>query len=838
VEDTEAEVLPTLRPPIDDVPSSLRAPRRDRKLALNVAAAAAVCATLGAAVYLRFATSSALWLDEALSVNIARLPLHAIPEALRQDGAPPLYYLLLHGWMKVFGTGDLAVRSLSGVFSVAALPLAWLAGRRIAGRAGAWASLVLLATSPFAIRYATEARMYALLAFLVLLGYLALSAALDEPAPGRLLAVAVVSGLLALTHYWALYLLAATAGALALAARRRGQRRAAGRTLGALAAGGVLFAPWLGTFLFQVRHTGTPWYAADMPRILVTFLEDWSGPHPLEARLLAIALFGLLVLGLFGHPLDGHRIELDLHGKLRPRGVAAVGIVALAGAVTASYVTQTAIALRYTTVVLPLFVLAAGAGFAALPRTSMRYLVLGVVAALGLLGARGIGDHRTDAGQVANVIRRAGSAGDVVGYCPDQLGPPVDRLLGKRFEQFTFPALSSPRLVDWVDYVRRNQTEEPASFVDELLRRAAPGANVWLVSSPDYKGPETRCDKARRELLERRPAGFTALSASEGDKREAVDVFPAGTGGYWVATADGHVRSFGDAPLFGDAAGDAAGGPIRSPLAAARSASIVGSRLGGTRPAISTVATSTGPTGAPRHVVGIESTPTGRGYWLLASDGTVLPFGDAQALSPAAPAPGRTAVAMAVTPSGEGYWVAMADGGVLPFGDARELSSPDPLQINGALVGIGATPTGRGYWLFAADGGVFSFGDAPFLGSATDLHKQFVSGESRKGEAGYWLLGSDGTVFTPGDDSFFGAPASFPLGSVPITLAGVPSDRGYRVALADGTILSYSAEPGAAPVVTKVPGAVAVEGWVSSAEPPTRRGRFSSSPASPVRRNL
>ena len=66
--------------------------------------------TLAAAVVLRNASRSDLWLDEALTVNISRLPLRDLPDALRHDGAPPLYYGLLHLWMLVFGTGDTAAR--------------------------------------------------------------------------------------------------------------------------------------------------------------------------------------------------------------------------------------------------------------------------------------------------------------------------------------------------------------------------------------------------------------------------------------------------------------------------------------------------------------------------------------------------------------------------------------------------------------------------------------------------------------------------------------------------------------------------------------------------------
>ena len=144
--------------------------------------AAAVAVVLVVAVVLRFWTSSDLWLDEALTVNIARLPLHEIPSFLRRDGSPPLYYYLLHFWISMFGTSDVAVRSLSGVFGVITLPLVWLAGKRLGGNRLGWIALLLLASSPFAVRYDTETRMYSLVALLTVLGFLALDRSLRRPA--------------------------------------------------------------------------------------------------------------------------------------------------------------------------------------------------------------------------------------------------------------------------------------------------------------------------------------------------------------------------------------------------------------------------------------------------------------------------------------------------------------------------------------------------------------------------------------------------------------------------------------------------------------------------------
>ncbi len=163
-------------------------------------------------------TRSPLWLDEALSVNIAHLPIGEIPAALRHDGHPPLYYVLLHGWISLFGSGDVAVRSLSGLFAVATLPLAWVIGRRRGGPTLGWLFTAVMAMSPFALRYATETRMYSLLIVLVLAGYLLLDDVVRRratgcPPAGR--ARPCCPGLLLLTHYWSIWLLGAVEVVLA-----------------------------------------------------------------------------------------------------------------------------------------------------------------------------------------------------------------------------------------------------------------------------------------------------------------------------------------------------------------------------------------------------------------------------------------------------------------------------------------------------------------------------------------------------------------------------------------------------------------------------------------------
>ena len=258
----------------------------------------------------RFLAPGGLWLDEALSVNIAKLPLQQVPGALVQDGSPPLYYLVLHYWMLVFGQSDFAVRALSGVISTATLPFLWAAGQRAGGRRVAWAALLLGASSPWAIYYGTDTRMYSLMALEAILWYLAVRRALELPSRGRLACVAAVTAALMYTHYWDLYLVA-VGGMWALwrswTESRTGihvpyaQPGAARRVLWAMLVGLAIWLPWSPVFVFQALHTGTPWTTPPGPEDLLSVFGYFAGSGP-SGELLTFMLFGLVALGLFAKP--------------------------------------------------------------------------------------------------------------------------------------------------------------------------------------------------------------------------------------------------------------------------------------------------------------------------------------------------------------------------------------------------------------------------------------------------------------------------------------------------------------------------------------------------------
>jgi mannosyltransferase len=453
---------------------------------------------LAATMALRFWTTSDLWLDEALTVNIARQPLHLIPSFLRRDGAPPLYYLLLHFWTGWFGASDVAVRSLSGVFGVVTVPLAWLAGKRLAGRTVAWAAALLVATSPFAIRYATETRMYSLVMLLSVLGYLALDRALRRPQAGNLVAVAAVASLLLYSHYWSIYLIGTVVLWLAWKAwRGQPQLRAGARaSLVASLIGCLTFLPWLPTFLYQSRHTGTPWATPANFAAMVNAVASFAGGGTNGGRALALIFFALAGLGVFGTATDRFHIALDIRTRPWGRPLAITVVGTLAAAIAGGFITNSAFDARYASVVFIPLILLVSLGLITFRDRRIRVGVLAVAIVAGLGSSiPNVTTNRTQAGQVAAAIAATAKPGDIVAYCPDQLGPAVNRLLpAGRYAQTTFPRGTGPVFVDWADYAAASKAGSPVAFSERLESMAASGHQIYLVWAPGYQTFGTKCE--------------------------------------------------------------------------------------------------------------------------------------------------------------------------------------------------------------------------------------------------------------------------------------------------------------------------------------------------------
>ena len=153
-------------------------------------------------------------------------------------------------------------------------------------------------------------------------------------------------------------------------------------------------------------------------------------------------------------------------------------------------------------------------------------------------------------------------------------------------------------------------------------------------------------------------------------------------------------------------------------------------------------------------IVGMASTPDGKGYWLVASDGGIFTFGDAAFYGSTGNIKlNQPIVGMASTPDGKGYWLVASDGGIFTFGDAAFYGSTGNIKLNQPIVGMASTPDGKGYWLVASDGGIFTFGDATFYGSAANNGITATGIIASADGKGYSIVSSTGEQFAFGDST-------------------------------------------------------------------------------------
>lgn len=171
--------------------------------------------------------TQSLWFDEGWSWHLAGLPLGEMASATGADRSPPLYYAALHVWLKLAGETEFAMRYLSLMADVMAIALVaalvralfrlWRGAVDRTWRPALAAGL-LYAACPFAVWYAQETRMYALVsAFCVLSSYWLLRWLRVRKWPA--LAFSALAWLAAVySHYYAIFLLPAQAIVVLMAA--------------------------------------------------------------------------------------------------------------------------------------------------------------------------------------------------------------------------------------------------------------------------------------------------------------------------------------------------------------------------------------------------------------------------------------------------------------------------------------------------------------------------------------------------------------------------------------------------------------------------------------------
>ncbi|HSH23188.1 MAG TPA: glycosyltransferase family 39 protein [Acidimicrobiales bacterium] len=428
-----------------------------------------------------------LWLDEGISIGIASHPLGEIPALLVQDGSPPLYYLLLHGWMAAFGDSAVAVRSLSLVLALAMVPVAFVAGRSLFGRRAGWMAAVLAATSPYLSYWGREARMYTLLALLSLVAVTAFLHVFALRRRGWLPVLVVSLTSVLYTHNWGAHLvvaaLLATAGCWVV---RPDRHRVVIDAVVAFGGAAVLYAPWVPTLLSQLRHTGAPWSLVPVPREAVSAVGSVLGDERVLVALLVAASAPLVRLALRWHTGEG-----------RSAGALAV----LCGATVASAWTVAQFApgwsSRYFGIFLAPLLLATVLGLSRGGATGLVAFAL-IIAfwtqPLGRIsGLRPVPpvNEKSNVSQVAEEVVAMAHPGDLVISTQLEHVPVLRYYFGDDLRYATpLGVVPDPGVVDWRDALARLQAATPETGLKPLLAEIDRGDKVFLVCPLLTTGPD------------------------------------------------------------------------------------------------------------------------------------------------------------------------------------------------------------------------------------------------------------------------------------------------------------------------------------------------------------
>ena len=115
-----------------------------------------------------FYLTQSIWRDEGFSYFMAKANVWEIILNSIQDFNPPLYYITLHFWMKIFGESDITLRMMSFVFHILSVYVAYLLVKKIFEEKFAFFVAALVFFNPMLMYYAFELRMYSMYAFFTL----------------------------------------------------------------------------------------------------------------------------------------------------------------------------------------------------------------------------------------------------------------------------------------------------------------------------------------------------------------------------------------------------------------------------------------------------------------------------------------------------------------------------------------------------------------------------------------------------------------------------------------------------------------------------------------------
>jgi uncharacterized membrane protein len=499
--------MATLAPPRPRTPSitDVHPPSWLQRLPAWLTAGAALVVLTSISLFMRTRyVGGQFWMDEAITTGISSHPLAAIPGVLRHDGSPPLFYLLLHVWMGIFGASESATHALSLVFGLLTIPAGMWAGWSLFGRRAGMIAAVLFAFSAFLTQYAQETRMYELMGLLGLLATAAFMHAFVFRRRRYLIMFAVCEALMLYTHAWGIFFGAGAVLALIPVWLTSEDRRALLRDAGvAFVGAAILFLPWLPNFIYQATHTGAPW--APPPRFGAPVLlsRDLMGGDRVTAAIVLATVIG--IAALFARANRRGR-DATAVWTLIALPTATLALAWLASQITPAFVS------RYFAPTLGAIMLLGAVGLARAGIVGVVALALSVVFVVNVASyaPQYKSEMRDVGGEMATLVH----PGDLTLVAQPEQTPLAWYYLpsGLRYAT-TLGSVTDPRYMNWVDALARLRHASPTATLGSLLAGLRPGQQVLYVR-PLTEGAKN-WEASWTQLVRRRAAQWGGLLAGD-----------------------------------------------------------------------------------------------------------------------------------------------------------------------------------------------------------------------------------------------------------------------------------------------------------------------------------
>jgi Dolichyl-phosphate-mannose-protein mannosyltransferase len=288
-----------------------------------------------------------------------------IRSALRFDpGKPPLYPVIVHGFIAVLGNGEVALRLPSVIFAMISVGLLLVLGAELFEGQVGFAAALLWALTPLAVIYGQWARMYAMLIALSLGQFLVLWRLRSRPSGWEIAGCGLLGAAMLYTHLGSALFIGSEAVILARATWRGERSRAAWLAL-VLAA--VLFLPFL------------PIAARQMRDLVIGHWLDWIGPAQPTSWLRKVASF-VAASGIAAGLILGPRLETDDREPIR--WCAVIGLMPIVALTAVSIAIRPMFAIRYIAPSAAMLTLLITRLLLSLGERRFRLAVVGIVTAL------------------------------------------------------------------------------------------------------------------------------------------------------------------------------------------------------------------------------------------------------------------------------------------------------------------------------------------------------------------------------------------------------------------------------------------------------------------------